>query len=283
MASFPLGKYKSYNSIIHRIDARVKIFSMILLMVLVFLKLENQLMDFSFYGLLFIFVLIIMRISHIKIKSLFATIKPMWFMMFFLLIINIFAIKSGDYIVIFEGSQFQFNLYLNAIYNTLYTFLRIILMLSFSLILTSTTRPMDLTYALEWYLYPLKLIKVPIHVIVMIISLALRFIPTLLEETDRIMKAQASRGVDFENGKFLEKVRAIISLIIPLFISAIQRSSELADAMEVRGYDPEGKRTRYRVMKVHLRDLWTVLFMLALLAGVILLMHFKINVFFWLG
>ena len=203
--------------------------------------------------------------------------------MLFLLIINLFAIRTGDFIVIFEGSQFQFNLYLNAIYNTVYTFFRIVLMLSFSLILTSTTRPMDLTYALEWYLYPLKLIKIPIHIIVMIISLALRFIPTLLEETDRIMKAQASRGVDFENGKFIEKVRAIISLIVPLFISAIQRSSELADAMEVRGYDPEGKRTRYRVMKVHLRDLWVMLFMVALLVGVILLIHFRVNVFLWVN
>lgn len=283
MASFPLGKYKEYNSLIHKIDARVKLFSMILLMVLIFFRLENQLMDFTFYGLLFIFVLVIMKIAHIKIKALFNTIKPMWFMMIFLFIINLFAIKSGDFIVLFEGTNFAFTLYLDAIYNTLYTFLRIILMLAFSLILTSTTRPMDLTYALEWYLTPLKLIKIPIHIIVMIISLALRFIPTLLEETDRIMKAQASRGVDFENGKFLEKVRAIISLIIPLFISAIQRSSELADAMEVRGYNPEGKRTRYRVMKIRFRDVMTLLFMIAILAGIILLIHFNINIFVWVN
>lgn len=278
MASFPLGRYKSSNTFFHRLDARVKLFAMVLMMVVVFLKLENQWMDFIFYGLLLVAVVIVMKISKIKIKSLFRVIKPMWFMMFFLFIVNIFAIKSGN--KIFEWNWFS--LYDEAIYMTIYTFIRIVLMLAFSLILTSTTRPMDLTYALEWYLFPLKLVKIPVHIIVMIISLALRFIPTLLEESDRIMKAQASRGVDFQNGKFKEKIKAIISLIIPLFISSIQRSSELADTMEVRGYDPDAKRTRYRVMKIRFIDILVVFLLLAFLAAIILMMVFNVNFFFFL-
>lgn len=278
MASFPLGRYKSSNTFFHRLDARVKLFAMVLMMVVVFLKLENQWMDFIFYGLLLVAVVIVMKISKIKIKSLFKVIKPMWFMMFFLFIVNVFAIKSGN--KIFEWNWFS--LYDEAIYMTIYTFIRIVLMLAFSLILTSTTRPMDLTYALEWYLFPLKLVKIPVHIIVMIISLALRFIPTLLEESDRIMKAQASRGVDFQNGKFKEKIKAIISLIIPLFISSIQRSSELADTMEVRGYDPDAKRTRYRVMKIRFIDILVVFLLLAFLAAIILMMVFNVNFFFFL-
>lgn len=278
MASFPLGRYKSSNTFFHRLDARVKLFAMALMMVVVFLKLENQWMDFLFYGILLVGVVIVMKISKIKIKSLFRVIKPMWFMMFFLFIVNVFAIKNGN--LLFEWKWFA--LYDEAIYMTIYTFTRIVLMLAFSLILTSTTRPMDLTYALEWYLFPLKLVKIPVHIIVMIISLALRFIPTLLEESDRIMKAQASRGVDFQNGKFKEKIKAIISLIIPLFISSIQRSSELADTMEVRGYDPDAKRTRYRVMKIRFVDILVVFLLLAFLAGIILLMVFNINFFFFL-
>ena len=120
-------------------------------------------------------------------------------------------------------------------------------MLGLTLVLTATTKPLELTNALEWFMKPLKVIKFPVHEIAMTISLALRFIPTLLEETDRIMKAQASRGVDFQNGKFSEKFRAIISLIVPLFISALQRSEELANAMEARGYDPSAERTKFRV------------------------------------
>ncbi len=277
MASFPLGKYRSTNTFFHKLDARVKLFAMVLLMIMVFIKLDNVWMDFTFYAVMIIFVLIIMKISKITLKSLLKVIKPMWFMMLFLFIVNLFAVKTGN--LIFSWNFI--NIYDEAIFMTIYTFIRIILMLAFSLILTSTTKPMDLTYALEWYLYPLKLIKIPVHIIVMIISLALRFIPTLLEESDRIMKAQASRGVDFQNGKFSEKIKAIISLIIPLFISSIQRSSDLADAMEVRGYDPDAKRTRYRVMKLYSRDYITTIIMILMFVSIILLMALNINIYPW--
>ena len=144
-------------------------------------------------------------------------------------------------------------------------------MVSLTLILTSTTKPMDLTYGLEWLMTPLKVLHFPVHEVAMTISLALRFIPTLLDETDRIMKAQASRGVDFQEGKLSEKIRAIVSLIVPLFISAFQRSDELANAMEARGYDPSKKRTRYRLLKWKTRDTLSMIFILVIFGATLAL------------
>lgn len=272
MLSSPLGKYTFNNSFLHKLDARFKIFALILLMVAVFLPLRNMYMDFTFYGFMLLFVLFLMKLSHIHFMSLIKMLKPMTFMIVFILIINLFVVRKGNPIYIFN-----LTIYDTALYNTLYTLLRLVLMVSLSLILISTTKPMDLTYALEWYLYPLKFIKVPIHIIAMIISLALRFIPTLLEETEKIMKAQASRGVDFVNGKLKEKIKAIISLIIPLFISSLQRSVELADAMEVRGYDPNGKRTRYRIMHFSSKDLISLIFITVLFTINILLVVYHVD------
>ncbi len=270
----PLGKYSFKNSFLHRLDARFKLLAMILLMITVFVPFVNRLMDFTYYGILLVVCLIMMKIASIKIKSLFNMMKPMTIMILFILIVNLLVVKTGTPIKLFSWT-----IYADAIYNTLYTFLRLVLMITLSLILTSTTKPMDLTYALEWYMFPLKLIKVPVHIIAMIISLALRFIPTLLEETDRIMKAQASRGVDFANGKLKEKVRAITSLIIPLFVSSIQRSVELAEAMEARGYNPDAKRTRYRVMKFCKIDFLSFVVIVLLFSGIILAIIFKVDIY----
>ena len=132
-------------------------------------------------------------------------------------------------------------------------------MISVTTVLTATTKPLELTYGLEYFMSPLKVIKFPAHEIAMTISIALRFIPTILEETQKIMKAQASRGVDLQEGKLKEKIGAIISLIIPLFISAFQRSEELANAMEARGYNPSAKRTRYRQLKFKGIDLTSII------------------------
>jgi energy-coupling factor transport system permease protein len=137
------------------------------------------------------------------------------------------------------------------------------LMIELSMILTATTKPLDLTFALEWYMTPLKWIGFPSHIVAMTITLALRFIPTILEDVNRIMKAQASRGVDFEHGRIGTKFRAIISLIVPLFVSSFIRSDDLANAMECRGYDPKLKRTRYRILHFS----WMDLFLTLLAAG----------------
>lgn len=281
MNNITLGKYVPYNSLIHKLDPRFKIFAMILLMVGVFLSFSSIWMNFIVYGLLLAFIITIMFISHVKLSSLFKQLKFMWFMILFLLIINMMVPGNPDLGYIQITSSWK--IYFSAIYNTLYIAIRLVIMLAISLVLTSTTTPLELTGALEWYMYPLKYIKFPVHEIAMTISLALRFIPTILEETDKIMKAQASRGVDFQRGKLKEKIRAIISLIIPLFISAFQRSEDLANAMEARGYNPQAKRTRYRVNKWKVRDSFALVFILLVFAGLLTLVFTKFDLIVWIG
>ncbi len=273
MANIALGRYVPYNSMIHRLDPRLKMFGLIILMVGIFMKFANIPMNFIMYGIIFIFISILMVISHIRFSSLFKQLKALWIMITFLLIINTIVPNTGA-IAFSIGS---WHIYWNAIFQTFYIVIRLVLMIALTMVLTSTTRPLDLTYAIEWYLLPLKVVRFPTHEIAMTISIALRFIPTLLDETYRIMKAQASRGVDFVSGKLSEKVRAIISLIVPLFISAFQRSEELANAMEARGYNPSGKRTRYRVMHWRIADTLGLLFVAIFLTGVILLAVYKID------
>ena len=231
---------------------------------------------------------VFMKIAHIKLSQLFKQLKMMWLMMLILFIVNLFTIKSElDVYIPFTDiviSQFtipgiNLTIHMSAIFNTIYIFVRLALMISLTLILTSTTKPMDLTYALEWLLYPFKYVRLPIHEISMMISLALRFIPTLLDETDRIMKAQSSRGVDFQDGKLKEKIGAIVSLIIPLFVSAFQRSDDLANAMEARGYDPSKKRTKYRILKWHTRDTLSFVFVLGVFITLLTLSIIKIVIF----
>ena len=276
MNNITLGKYVPYNSFIHRLDPRSKLLSMIVLMVCIFFKFASVPMNFLMYGVLFIFIYIIMRIAHIKLRMLFSQLKAMWVMILILLIINI-LVKGDPSMGTIDVFNTGWIIYYSAIYNTLYIVFRLIIMLGLTLVLTATTKPLELTNALEWFMAPLKVIRFPVHEIAMTISLALRFIPTLLEETDRIMKAQASRGVDFQNGKFSEKIRAIISLIVPLFISALQRSEELANAMEARGYDPSAKRTKYRVSKWKVGDTISSLVVLLILGGCIALMITKLD------
>ena len=245
MNNISLGRYIPYDTIIHKLDPRTKILAMILLLVCVFLPI-----GYIGYAALLILVFTLLKVAKIKISSIYKSLKPMWFMMLFILIINMFLIQEGDVLFTLFNRPF----YTKAFTQTLMIVIRLALMISVTTVLTATTKPLDLTYGLEFFMTPLKVIKFPAHEIAMTISIALRFIPTILEETQKIMKAQASRGVDLQEGKLKEKISAIISLIIPLFISAFQRSEELANAMEARGYNPSAKRTRYRVLKFQAKD-----------------------------
>ena len=267
MSSITLGKYVPYNSFLHRMDARNKIFCLIALMVAIFISYSTWELTFIIGGLLAIFTIVLILISHISFKSLFKSLRVLWFMIIFLLIINCLVPPVGATAVAFSIGSF--NVYWDAILQSLKIILRLVLMISLSMILTATTKPLELTYALEWYLTPLKIIKFPAHEVAMTISIALRFIPTILGEVERIMKAQSSRGVDFKHGKISSRFKAIISLIIPLFISAFERSEQLADAMEARGYDPKQKRTRYRKLSFHFSDLFAFLLCGGLMSGTI--------------
>lgn len=280
MNNIALGKYIPGNSFIHKLDPRTKILLMILLMVTIFWNV-GEFLRFPVYIILTILIYVLLRISSIKVKTILKSLKPMLFMMFFLFIINMFVYQEGY--PLFTIPVVEFTLYLEAITQTLFIIIRLALMLAVTTILTTTTKPLDMTYGLEWYMSPLKVIKFPAHEIAMTISIALRFIPTILEETQRIIKAQKSRGVNLEEGTLKEKINAIISLLIPLLISSFQRSEELSDAMEARGYDPSAKRTRYRILKFSLLDLFSLIGGIFVLVIVILLGVFNTSIesFFW--
>ena len=273
MASMTFGRYTFRDTYVHHLDARNKIFLMILFMAGIFFQFNMWSTSLILSGLYLLILIIIMIVSRVSFFSLFKSLSGMWFFIIILMIIYIF-IPNNNYYLPTAFNVGSLEVKWDAFCQSGYIVLRLILMISLTMVLTSTTKPMDMTYAFEWYLSPLKLIK-PLrflaHEIAMTLSIALRFIPTLLDETERIMKAQASRGVDFNHGGLFKRFGAVIALIIPLFVSALERSEELANAMIVRGYDPRAKRTRYRLLRFSWRDIIAFLFIGALFAGIIIL------------
>ncbi|MCI8272112.1 MAG: energy-coupling factor transporter transmembrane protein EcfT [Erysipelotrichaceae bacterium] len=260
MNNIALGRYLPLDSVIHRMDPRAKIGAMLLLMIAIFIP-----AGYTGYMVIGVAVVLAALLAKLKFSFLWRSMKPMLFMLVFLLIINILIVKEG-FVILQIGS---FAVYSEAIMQTLYIVIRLMLMIMITTILTATTKPLDLTLGIEDLLKPFQVIHVPSHEIAMIISLALRFIPTLIEETQRIMKAQASRGVDMEEGSLKEKVMGILSLIVPLFVSAFQRADELANAMEARGYIPNKKRTRYKQLKMAGKDYILLLISVCILAFMI--------------
>ena len=250
MSNITFGRYSPRNTFTHHLDARNKILLLILMMVTIFLQFNLWSTTLVVSGVLLVLIITMMLISRVSILDLFKSLVTMWFLIIMLLAIYIFIPMSTYTHVAFTIKGFK--VYWEAFYQAGYIILR-------------------LTYAFEWYMYPLKAIRFPVSEIAMTLSIALRFIPTLLDETDRIMKAQASRGVDFQHGFILKRMRAVISLIIPLFVSAIERSEELSNAMEARGYDPRAKRTKYRLLRFHWQDILGFLFVGAIFAGVLAL------------
>ncbi len=245
MNKIVFGKYLPLNSPIHHLDPRAKILAMLVMLVAVF-------MPAGWYGYIVIAIIlsIVTMIAKIKFSYIYRSFKPMMMMVIFLLIINILSFKEG---VLLLDLGFL-TVYSNALFQTFYIAVRLILMIMITTLLTFTTKPLDLTLGIEYVLGPFTRFGLPTHEIAMIISIALRFIPTIIEETMRIMNSQKSRGVDFEEGKLKEKVMAIVSLIVPLFSVAFQRADELANAMEARGYVPGEERTRYKQLKYTKND-----------------------------
>ncbi len=274
MSKITFGRYSPRNTFVHRMDPRNKILILILLMVAIFLQFTYWSTTLILSGVILLAIIIFMIISRINFIELFRSMATMWLLIIILMAAYIFIPMQtyvGTPVAFYIGT---FAVYWAGIYQSGYIILRLIMMISLTMMLTATTKPMDLTYAFEWYMFPLRVIRFPVSEIAMTLSIALRFIPTLLDETDRIMKAQASRGVDFNHGRFGKRIKAIISLIIPLFISAIERSEELSNAMEARGYDPKAKRTRYRVLKFSWRDIIGFVLCGAIFGGILTLFIF---------
>ena len=273
MSSMTFGRYSFRDTFVHRLDARNKILLMILCMVGIFFQFKLWSTALFLSGLYVIALIILMIISKVNFFSLFKSLSGMWLFIIILMAIYIF-IPNNNYYLPEAFHIGSLSVKWDAFCQSGYIILRLILMISLTMVLTSTTKPMDMTYAFEWYMLPLKPLHFPTHEIAMTLSIALRFIPTLLDETERITKAQASRGVDFNHGGLFKRFGAVIALIIPLFVSALERSEELANAMIVRGYDPRAKRSRYRLLRFSWRDIIAFLLVAAAFAGIIVLFVF---------
>ena len=261
-----VGKYIPGDSIIHKMDPRIKLGTNIIFIVLVFLT-----KNFIMQSILFVPILLSFFASKLPKKQIIKMLIPVFFIGLFIFLVNLYVLspKKHDDLNIY-ASWWKFYVSDQALERTLLIMLRIYIMIMITTLLTATTMPPALTRAIEDFLLPLKLFFVPIHIIAMIISIALRFIPTLLEEAQRIMKAQASRGVDFKNGNIKSKSKSMVTLIIPLFVSAFAKAEDLGNAMEIRGYDPHEKRTRYRAYPIKSIDIFAVLALVGLIASIVL-------------
>ena len=277
-----LGRYNPVNSWVHRLDARVKILLTIILMVCLFLNYANWTMSYCLMGVLAIIIIVLLYSCRMTFLQVLKAFRSLIFMMVFLLVVYLLVPTANPTLPLaFQLGEWK--VYYDSFAQAGKIMLRLMLMIMTTMILTASTKPLELTYAFEWYLAPFKLIHAPVPEISMMISIALRFIPTLLEDADRVMKAQASRGVDFSKGHLWKKITGITSLIIPLFVSSFLRSEELANAMECRGYDPRLPRTRYRKLQFHWYDFLALLIMVALLTGCIILAAQQIDLFALMG
>ena len=261
-----LGQYFPGNTIVHRLDPRTK-----LLMTIVYIAALFIAKGAISYGLVFLFLCTAVALSRIRVSALFKGLKPLIIIMILTAFINLFYTK-GDVLVSF----WIFTITKQGVINAFFMVSRIMMLIAGTFLLTYTTSPISLTDGLELLLKPLKKIKVPVHELSMMMCIALRFIPTLIEETDKIMSAQKARGADFESGNLIQRAKALIPILVPLFISSFSRADELATAMECRCYRGGVGRTRMKQLKFAPRDYGTLLIGVALLAAVITLKVFSL-------
>jgi len=256
-----LGQFFPINSVVHRMDARFKIVITMLFLVMLF---WGQRVTTLAAGLLF--VIVATACSKIPPKMLVKSIKPIVPVLIITGMFNLFLLDGGK-----TYWRWHFlKLTEEGIQTSAFMIVRICLLIAGTSLLTYTTSPIVLTDAIEALLSPLKKLKMPVHELAMMMTIALRFIPTLLEETDKIMSAQKARGANLESGGLMQRVRALTPILIPLFVSAFRRAEELALAMECRCYHGGEGRTRLRVLKSGLRDYIALCFTLLLFAAVIL-------------
>lgn len=252
-----IGQYVPGESFIHRLDPRTKI--IIIFFYVLFVFFANNVWS---YTLLSAFTVITIIFTFIPIRYILKGLTPIWFLIIFTFLLHLFLTKEGP--VVFELFSLQFHR--GGIIMGLVISLRFCLLIMMTSLLTLTTTPIEITDAIENILHPLKRFKFPVHELALMMSISLRFIPTLMQETDKISKAQASRGVDFRTGPFKERIKAIIPLLVPLFVSAFKRAEELAMAMEARGYQGGEGRTRLRELSYQKRDYFSfILFILIII------------------
>ncbi len=268
MKDVSFGQYYPVSSFLHRMDARLKILFMIAYIVAIFLA-------SNFYGLaVCAFVLIVATIaSRVPLGKVLRSLRGILFLVIFTAALNLFF-YGGDQAYWpgpVEYKWWIFRITQGGIVFSLFLVLRLVLLVLCSSLLTYTTTPVDLTDGIEGLLTPLKWIRFPVHELALIMSIALRFIPILMDETERIKNAQKARGADFESGGPIKKIKAIVPVLIPLLLSAFRRADELGDAMEARCYAGSKKRTKYKKHRFGWRDLIGLLVGAAMITGVVLL------------
>lgn len=262
-----IGQYFPGNSVIHRLDPRVKLILDILYLVILF---TAQ----SYTGLLvgMLFMVVCYMLAQIKFIMILKSIKPILPLMLFTGILNVLFIKGEQPLF----SWWIISVYPEGIKMAAFMLLRVLALIVGMSLLTYTTSPIMLTDAIERLLNPLKKIHFPVHELSMMMTIALRFIPTLVEETDKIMSAQKARGAELDSGGLMKKAKALVPVLIPLFVSAFKRANELATAMECRCYHGGEGRTRLKTLKTAPRDYIAIVVMLALFAGVIVINCFPV-------
>lgn len=241
-----LGQYFPGNSPVHRLDPRTKIIFLIVYIIALF-----SAANWASYAVVFCFLAIIIAISTIPLKSILHGMKPLVMILVFTGILNIFF-TAGEQVIF---KLWFITVYWEGVIRAVFMMLRILMLITGTFLLTYTTSPIALTDGLESLLGPLKKLHIPVHELSMMMCIALRFIPTLIEETDKIMSAQKARGADFETGKLLDRVKALVPILVPLFISAFRRADELATAMECRCYQGGDGRTKMKLLRYKLLDL----------------------------
>ncbi len=261
MSKITMGNYYPQNSIVHRIDPRVKLFLALVLMIIVFFL--DKPIPIAIYALGIILLIILAKIDF---KTILRTIKPLIFFTSFAFVINLFSVRGttlfsfGPLTASVEG----------LITGALMAIRLVFLVIASSILMTLTTTSLLLADSIESLLKPLKILKVPVHDIAMMISIALRFIPTLADEADKITKAQSSRGANYDTGGFLQRVRGLVTILIPLFVSAIKRAEELAIAMESRCYRGDIGRSKYKPLRLKGQDIVFLCVSLAYVAAIVL-------------
>ena len=263
-----LGQYFPGDSIAHRLDPRAK-----LLLVVVFIAALFTAENYLSYAFMLVVTGAMIAVSRIPLKSILRGLKPLFIIILLTALLNVFFTQGTPVQI---GSVTLKHVTYEGIVRAAFMVLRIMMLISGTLLLTYTTSPIALTDGLESLLSPLKKIRFQVHELAMMMSIALRFIPTLIEETDKIISAQKARGADFETGNLIRRAKALVPILVPLFVSAFRRADVLATAMECRCYHGGEGRTKMKQLHYRLRDVVTLLLGAALLGGVITLRCFKL-------
>ena len=260
-----IGQFFPGESVIHRLDPRVKIVLVFVYIIAIFLC-----KNFYSLGLMLLLLVFIILLSRISLKLIFKSVKPIFIIVLITSLLQLIYNKNGD--VLFESWKIKITT--GGVNMAIFTTVRIATLVVASSMLTYTTSPTMLTDAIERLFSPLKVFKINVHSIAMMMTIALRFIPTLIDEVDKIMAAQKSRGADLDTGNIVQRGKALVPIFIPLFINSFRRAYELAFAMECRCYRGGEGRTRLKVMKTHARDYIAIAVLILTIAGVFVLNHY---------